>query len=144
MVHLEVNFYIGSAGGQVVTRMALLEPTTAEFPDYLDRLFEALANKHRREIVYVLALQPHSISHLAELRGLSLPAIHKHIKILEDAGMVARRKVGRTNVLTLNRTSLRGLQQWLSQYQAYWGSDHETLENYESFVNRPTTDEETP
>jgi DNA-binding transcriptional ArsR family regulator len=124
--------------------MAGLEPTPAEYPDYLDRLFEALANKHRREIVYLLGLQPYAISQLAQLRGLSLPAIHKHLAILEDAGMIQRRKVGRTTYLTLERQSLRGLQEWLSQYHAYWGSDHETLENYESFLSRPTTDEETP
>ncbi len=99
-------------------------------PKDLDTIFEALANQHRREIIYVLGLQPYSISQLASLRNLSLPAIHKHIKILEDAGMIIRKKIGRINILTLNRESLRGLQDWLMQYQAYWGSDKETLENY--------------
>src|SRR3989304_5244420 len=82
-------------------------------PQDLDIIFEALANKHRREIIYVLSLQPCSISKLAFLRNLSLPAIHKHIEILEKAGMVIRRKIGQTNFLTLNRASLRGLQDWL-------------------------------
>jgi predicted transcriptional regulator len=49
----------------------------------LDLLFGALANEHRREIIYSLGLQPSSISRLASLRGLSLPAIHKHITVLE-------------------------------------------------------------
>ena len=79
----------------------------------LDKVFEALANKHRREIIYVLSLQPCSISKLAFLRNLSLPAIHKHIEVLEKGGMVTRRKIGQTNFLTLNRESLRGLQDWL-------------------------------
>ena len=100
-------------------------------------MFEALANAHRREIIYVLGLQPYAIHQLAELRGLSLPAIHKHIKLLESAGMVKRRKIGRTNVLTLDRESLRGLQDWLGQYHAYWGTEKETLENYEAFLSRP-------
>lgn len=98
-------------------------------PRDLDKVFEALANQHRREIIYVLGLQPCSISNLASMRGLSLPAIHKHIKVLENADMIIRRKIGRTNFLTLNRQSLRGLQEWLSQYQTYWGSESETLEN---------------
>ena len=85
-------------------------------------MFEALANAHRREIIYVLGLQPYSIHHLAKMRSLSLPAIHKHIKILESAGMVKRRKIGRTNFLTLDRESLRSLQDWLGQYHAYWGT----------------------
>ncbi len=81
----------------------------------LDNVFEALANKHRREIIYLLSLQPSSISKLAFLRNLSLPAIHKHIDILEKGGLVTRRKVGQTNFLTLNRNSLRGLQDWLTR-----------------------------
>src|SRR5690242_4260606 len=84
-------------------------------PQDLDNVFEALANKHRREIIYVLSLQPCSISKLAFLRNLSLPAIHKHIAVLEKGGMVTRRKVGQTNFLTLNRESLHGLQDWLTR-----------------------------
>jgi DNA-binding transcriptional ArsR family regulator len=76
-------------------------------PTELNKAFEALANEHRREIVYVLSLQPASIGRLAEMRGLSLPAIHKHIK-----------------------------QDWLSQYHAYWGTNEETLENYEQYLKR--------
>lgn len=82
-------------------------------PQDLDNVFEALANKHRREIIFILSLQPCSISKLAFLRNLSLPAIHKHIDLLEKGGMVTRRKIGQTNFLTLNRESLRGLQDWL-------------------------------
>jgi DNA-binding transcriptional ArsR family regulator len=107
----------------------------SEIPSDLDRVFEALANAHRREIIYLLGLQPYSIHHLAEIRGLSLPAIHKHIKLLESADIVKRRKIGRTNFLTLNRHSLRTLQDWLGQYHAYWGTEEETLENYEKFLN---------
>lgn len=81
-------------------------------PD-LDNVFEALANKHRREIIYVLSLGPSSISKLAFLRNLSLPAIHKHIEVLEKGGLVARRKIGQTNFLTLNPQSMQGLQDWL-------------------------------
>lgn len=102
----------------------------------LDEGFEALANKHRREIIYVLSLQPCSISQLASMRGLSLPAIHKHIKVLEKGGMVIRKKIGRTNFLTLNREALHGLQDWLMQYHTYWGSNAETLENYAQYLDR--------
>ena len=87
--------------------------TKTQSPEDVDNVFEALANKHRREIIYVLSLQPCSISKLAFLRNLSLPAIHKHIEVLEKGGIVTRRKVGQTNFLTLNRESLRGLQDWL-------------------------------
>ena len=87
--------------------------TKSQNPQDLDDVFEALANKHRREIIYILSLQPSSISKLAFLRNLSLPAIHKHIEVLEKGGIVIRRKIGQTNFLTLNRASLSGLQDWL-------------------------------
>lgn len=96
----------------------------------LDAMFAALAHEHRREIISALALQPRSISELADMRGLSLPAIHRHVKALEDIGMVLRKKVGRTSFLALGRQPLRDLQSWVMEYQPYWGSDAETLENY--------------
>ncbi len=105
----------------------------------LDNVFEALANKHRREIIYVLSLQPCSISKLASMRNLSLPAIHKHIEILEKGGLIIRKKIGQTNFLTLNRAALRGLQDWIMQYHIYWGNDEATLENYVQYLGREET-----
>ena len=89
--------------------------TTTQSSQDLDNVFKALANKHRREIIYLLSLslEPYPIHKLAFLRNLSLPAIHKHIVILEKGGMVTRNKIGQTNFITLNRDSLSGLQYWL-------------------------------
>jgi len=74
----------------------------------LDNGFNALANKHRREIIYALGLQPHSISQLATMRNLSLPAIYKHIKMLELANFIKRKKIKQTreqmSLLLLFRT----------------------------------------
>jgi DNA-binding transcriptional ArsR family regulator len=104
--------------------------------DDLSRVFDALANEHRREIMRLLALQPRSIGQLAEVRGLSLPAIHKHVRVLEEAAMVSRRKVGRTNFLALEREPLSRLQAWTGQFHPWWGTDGETLENYASALRR--------
>jgi len=109
--------------------------TTPNHKD-LDKTFEALGNQHRREIIYALSLQPHSISQLAHLRDLSLPAIYKHIKILENASLISDKKIGRTHFLTINRQSLLNLQKWLMQYQAYWGNEKETLANYEQYLKK--------
>jgi DNA-binding transcriptional ArsR family regulator len=103
-------------------------------PKDLDKVFEALGNQHRRDIVYALGLQPHSISQLALNQNLSLPAIHKHITILKNAGLIKSKKLGRTQFLTINRHSLKNLQDWLMQYQAHWGNDKETLENYAQYL----------
>jgi DNA-binding transcriptional ArsR family regulator len=100
----------------------------------LSPVFDALANDHRRAIVSALGLQPQSISQLASQRGLSLPAIHKHVRVLEDAKLVIRRKVGRTNFLALNRAPLRGLQAWVDGFHPYWGDERETLDNYARYL----------
>lgn len=110
----------------------------------LDRLFGALANAHRREIVRMLALQPFAIHQLAEHRGLSLPAIHKHIKVLEKAGLVHRRKLGRTNVLAFRREGMQQVQAWAGLFHTLWGTDLATFENYADFVARTPKTGETP
>lgn len=102
----------------------------------LDTIFEALASKHRREIIHALGLQPYAISQLAVQQKLSLPAIYKHIKILKAAGLVVERKIGRTRFLTLNRIPLKSLQEWVMQYNPYWGSNKETLENYKHYLEK--------
>jgi DNA-binding transcriptional ArsR family regulator len=96
----------------------------------LDAVFTALANGHRRQIVDLLALQPSSIQRLAHDVGMSLTAIHRHIRILEDAQLLRRKKSGRVNFLAINRVGLRRVQQWAERYHTHWGSDEESLENY--------------
>ena len=102
----------------------------------LNAVFDALANEHRREMIYALAIQPRSISELASLRTLTLPAIHKHIDVLEKGDLIIRKKIGRTNFLALNRDALRSLQDWAAQYHTYWGTNEETLENYAQYLGR--------
>jgi DNA-binding transcriptional ArsR family regulator len=108
----------------------------------LSAVFEALSNDHRREIIRLLALQPRSISELAALRGLSLPAIHKHVRVLEEAGMVHRRKISRTNYLAIQREPLRRLQAWTDQFRPWWGTDAESLENYAGYLTEKPTNKE--
>jgi len=107
----------------------------------LDHVLVALANEKRRRIVYTLGLQPASIGQLAKQQRSSLPAIHRHIKVLERARLVRRKKSGRVNFLALDRTGLQLMQNWIAQYHAYWGTNEETLENYvasieESEINK--------
>lgn len=112
-------------------------PTTRE----LDATFSALANEHRRQMVHALAQHPWSIGDLAEQRSLSLPAIHKHVKVLEAAGLINRKKYGRTNFLALRRGALIGLQNWANEFHTYWGSDDESLGNYVEFLDRKKSNE---
>ncbi|MFI5271120.1 MAG: ArsR/SmtB family transcription factor [Candidatus Saccharimonadales bacterium] len=96
----------------------------------LDEAFGALANQSRRGIIYELSLHPDTVSSLAKQFDLTLPAIHKHIRVLENANLIIRKKHGRTNFVALNSKSLRLAQSWITQYKTEWSNPNASLENY--------------
>jgi len=96
----------------------------------LDSVLGALANQKRRGILHELSLNPNPVSRLARNFELSLPAIHKHIRILETAGLIVRKKSGRTNFIALNPQTLRLAQRWIGQYQTQWSGADASLTNY--------------
>jgi DNA-binding transcriptional ArsR family regulator len=96
----------------------------------LDHSFQALAHTKRRAMLYSLAFRPSTINQLANEFELSLPAMHKHIRSLEKAKLIQRRKVGRTNFVALNKKSISLAQDWIMQFRTDWGNDDETLDNY--------------
>ncbi len=106
----------------------------------LDEVFAALGNAQRRRIVDIVSLQPASIQQLATRIGMSLTAINRHVNVLEDSGLVIRRKSGRTTFLSIRRSTMRRVQDWTLQYNAMWGTDDETLDNYVDAMEaaRPT------
>jgi len=97
----------------------------------LDYLFEALSNRHRRDLIAELskAALPISISDYAKKFKLSLQNAGKHVKLLERANLIARKKVGVENYLTLNTAALAEAQSWLEAHNPdsslYEGSDYE-------------------
>ena len=100
-------------------------------------MFAALGNAHRRRIVDLLSLQPASIQQIAQQIEMSLTAINRHVNVLEDAGLVIRRKVGRVNFLSISRSTMRRVQNWALQYNAMLGTDDESLENYAPALGTP-------
>ena len=96
----------------------------------LDTILDALANTKRRGILHDLALQPATVGQLAKTYSLSLPAIHKHIRTLENANLIVRKKNGRTNFVALNPATFSVAQRWIMQYKTDWGNASATLENY--------------
>ncbi|HEY5267828.1 MAG TPA: winged helix-turn-helix domain-containing protein [Candidatus Saccharimonadales bacterium] len=96
----------------------------------LDTILDALANKKRRHIIHILALNPGTISYLGLHTELSLPAIHKHMRILERADLIIRKKSGRTNFVALNSKTLGLVQNWIGQYKTNWGNPEASLSNY--------------
>ncbi len=104
----------------------------------LDNTFAALAHAKRRGMLHTLSFRPATVKQLADEQKLSLPAMHKHIQSLEDAQLIHRRKVGRTNFVALNKKTLKATQDWLNQYRTDWGNDKETLENYIASMEKRT------
>ena len=98
----------------------------------LDDILGALANQKRRAIIHELSLQPSTVGQLARLNELSLPAIHKHIRTLENARLIIRKKAGRTNFVVLDGSTFGLAQSWISQYHVAWGNPQATLDNYVS------------
>lgn len=98
----------------------------------LNDILSALANQKRRGIIHELSLQPSTVTRLAQHHDLSLPAIHKHIRTLENAKLIIRKKTGRTNFVALDSATFGLAQSWITQYHTTWGNPQASLENYVS------------
>jgi DNA-binding transcriptional ArsR family regulator len=86
----------------------------------LDTVFHALADPTRRGMLARLALGETSVGALAEPFSMSLAGASKHLKVLEAAGLVARRKTGRTHLCSLEAGPLAEAEQWLRQWEKFW------------------------
>jgi len=96
----------------------------------LDRVFGALADATRRDIVGRLASGEASISTLARPFDMSLVAVSKHIRVLESAGLVEQRKVGRTRYCRLRPEPMATADAWLRRYERFWTDQFEALDTY--------------
>jgi DNA-binding transcriptional ArsR family regulator len=92
-----------------------------QYSAQLDRTFRALADRTRRSMVQILAQgTPRSASDLGRRFHSAQPTISKHLKVLEDAGLVARRREGRLHRFRLRRKPLRHAERWLIRHTAFW------------------------
>lgn len=94
----------------------------------LDATFHALADPTRRGMLANLALGEKSIGELAQPFAISFAGASKHVKVLEGAGLIARRKVGRTQLCRLRPEPLAEAEQWLRQWEKFWTIRLERLE----------------
>jgi len=86
----------------------------------LDDAFVALADPTRREILRRLAAGEARVTVLAAPFAISLNSVSKHIKLLERAGLVVRRKVGREHLLRFQPNALREAREWIAKLEAFW------------------------
>jgi DNA-binding transcriptional ArsR family regulator len=96
----------------------------------LDQVFWALSDATRRSVIERLTLGPASVSDLAQPYGMSLPGFMKHLRVLEDAGLVVRAKVGRTVSCELAPRALEDAAMWLANYETFWSAQLDALGRY--------------
>ena len=98
--------------------------------DRLSATFAALADPTRRAILARLALGETSVSELAEPFDISLPAVSKHLKVLEGAGLIARSREAQWRPCRLEPQALKGVDEWLEEYRRLWEQRLDRLEDY--------------
>ncbi|RIQ11075.1 ArsR/SmtB family transcription factor [Jiangella rhizosphaerae] len=99
-------------------------------PSSLDVVFAALSDPTRRAVVERLRLGPATMTELATPLAASLPALTKHLSVLQRAGLVATAKRGRQRYCTLTAAPLRDAAAWLAEYGAYWDERLGALTTY--------------
>src|SRR5213594_2408461 len=99
-------------------------------PDQLSVTFAALADPTRRAILARLAQGEASVTELAEPFAMSLPAISKHLKVLERAGLIARSREAQWRPCRLEAGPLKDAADWLEHYRRFWEKSFDRLERY--------------
>lgn len=101
-------------------------------PDTLTRTFAALADPTRRAIVARLARGEATVNDLAApfLERMSLPAVTKHIQVLERAGLVSKSVAAQYRPCRLNRRAFREMADWMERYRAFWEESFDRLEEH--------------
>src|SRR5438270_13117494 len=106
----------------------LSSPATAE--EQLDAVFHALSDRTRRALVARLAQGPAKITDLARPFDMSLPAVSKHVRVLERARLVRRSVDGRVHRCSLRGEPLGSAENWLRRYRSFWEGTLDSLASY--------------
>ena len=96
-------------------------------PDALSATFSALADPTRRAILARLTLGESSVGDLAQPFAMSLPAVSKHLRVLEGARLVSRRVDGRVHRCSLDTATLNEVETWLRERRAFWERNLDSL-----------------
>jgi DNA-binding transcriptional ArsR family regulator len=96
----------------------------------LNRTFAALADPTRRQILAHLARGDQRVTHLAKPHAMSLPAVSKHLRVLEKAGLLRRRRYGRVHEMQLEAKPLKQAAEWVEKYRKFWEGSLDRLAEY--------------
>ncbi len=103
---------------------------TAAAPDRLTSTFAALADPTRRAILARLAAGETSVTELARPFDMTLPAVSKHLKVLERAGLIARGREAQWRPCRLEASPLREVFDWVEHYRRFWEASFDRLDEY--------------
>jgi DNA-binding transcriptional ArsR family regulator len=98
--------------------------------DHLSTTFAALADPTRRAILARLALGETSVTELAEPFDMSMPAVSKHLKVLERAGLIARSRAAQWRPCRIEPRALKEVDDWLAHYRRFWEQSFDRLGDY--------------
>ena len=110
----------------------------------LDRTFAALSDSTRRSILARLSSGDHSVGELAKPFRMSRPAISKHLRVLERAGLVRRTRLGRVSRCELDARSLRDAADWVERYRVFWEGQLDALARFAERKPSPPPSTENP
>lgn len=110
--------------------MSSVRQGRASADDKLDAVFHALGDRTRRELLARLKKRPALITELASPFAMSLPAVSRHIRVLESAGLVTRTIQGRMHRCSINATPLKSAEAWLNHYRSFWEGNLASLAHY--------------
>jgi DNA-binding transcriptional ArsR family regulator len=96
----------------------------------LDAVFAALADPTRRRILELLARAELCVTELAKPFAVSLPAISKHLRVLEKAGLIKRERDGRIHRLRLEAKPMQDAAKWIDAYRGFWEGQFDALADY--------------
>jgi DNA-binding transcriptional ArsR family regulator len=99
-------------------------------PDHLSATFGALSDPTRRAILTRLAVGEASVTELAEPFRISLPAVSRHLKVLERAGLIARSRTAQWRPCRLAPEPLKEATEWLEEYRRFWDESLDNLADY--------------
>ncbi len=96
----------------------------------LNLTFAALADPTRRNMLNHLSQGDCCVTDLAKPYTMSLPAVSKHLRVLEDAGLIRRHRQGRMHSISLNAAPLQEAQAWMESYRRHWEASFDRLDDY--------------
>lgn len=107
-----------------------------KYSDSLSGVFQALADPTRRAVIVRLGRGPARVTELAQPFGMALPSFMKHIRVLEQVGLITTHKSGRVRTCEIDRKQFRTAETWLAEQRALWEGRANRLEEFVSRIQK--------